>query len=330
MQHNRANHTMPLLSICIPTYNRANYLEKTIINIIEQEIFINSNYIEIVISDNCSTDNTKEIVLKYLRAFPNKIIYNRNDKNIYDANFEKVLLLGHGIFLKLHNDTLLFNNNMLERYLQFIVDNAANRPVLFFTNGSALTNKDYIYCNSLNLFIKYGLYYITWIGGFGIWQKDINILNKCRNYSKTHFLQVKVLMELVNDKNQAIINNEHFFNLQLIKNKSKYDIFDIFISNLFPIYREYVNNNTISKETFSYFKKHILFGFIIPSLLNFDNSTETSLKHNWKILFKEYKFCWYLYLSPIVLFVDYIYLKYKYLFSNLPQSIKIFLKVIFK
>ena len=49
---------MYLLSICIPTYNRENDL-KNMLNSIKS-----NNDIEIVICDDGSTDNTKELVKK--------------------------------------------------------------------------------------------------------------------------------------------------------------------------------------------------------------------------------------------------------------------------
>ncbi|MCX8512062.1 MAG: glycosyltransferase, partial [Chthoniobacteraceae bacterium] len=45
------------LSICIPTFNRSQYLRLTLESITNQELFQNSDEIEIVISDNCSSDD---------------------------------------------------------------------------------------------------------------------------------------------------------------------------------------------------------------------------------------------------------------------------------
>lgn len=59
----------PLLSICIPTYNRSTYLEEALCNIINDTSF--SDDIEIIISDNASTDNTQEIVSKYIKHYSN-------------------------------------------------------------------------------------------------------------------------------------------------------------------------------------------------------------------------------------------------------------------
>jgi len=51
----------PLVSIIIPTYNRANYLEKAIESVLKQTY----ENIEIIVSDNASTDNTMEVMQKY-------------------------------------------------------------------------------------------------------------------------------------------------------------------------------------------------------------------------------------------------------------------------
>ena len=53
----------PLLSICIPTYNRAEYLEGALKNIVTDSAF--DSRVEVIISDNASTDNTQEVGKKY-------------------------------------------------------------------------------------------------------------------------------------------------------------------------------------------------------------------------------------------------------------------------
>lgn len=55
---------LPLLSICIPTYNRAEYLRRTLDSIVSQEDF-DSNC-EIVTSDNSYTDNTEGVCRNYI------------------------------------------------------------------------------------------------------------------------------------------------------------------------------------------------------------------------------------------------------------------------
>jgi len=66
----------PKISIIIPTYNRANYVEQTIESALVQDY---ENY-EVIVSDNASTDNTTEVVEKYLDN--NNFRYYKNETNI--------------------------------------------------------------------------------------------------------------------------------------------------------------------------------------------------------------------------------------------------------
>ena len=61
-----------LLSICVPTYNRARELERLL-----KTIPIN-NKIEVIICDDGSTDNTKEIIDKYQKLHSIKYFYQVN------------------------------------------------------------------------------------------------------------------------------------------------------------------------------------------------------------------------------------------------------------
>ena len=110
----------PLLSICIPTYNRDEYLVKTIESIICQEEFKNKK-VEIVVSDNASVDDTERIVKRYESQHEN-IHYYRNDKNINNDNFPLVLSRGNGILRRLCNDTLCFKKGAL-KYICDIIEN---------------------------------------------------------------------------------------------------------------------------------------------------------------------------------------------------------------
>jgi len=92
--------TLPLITVAIPTYNRANgYLRKAI------ECALGQTYqnVEVVISDNCSSDNTEEIVKGY--ADP-RIRYFRQSTNIgANNNFNFCLSKAEGsYFLLLHDD----------------------------------------------------------------------------------------------------------------------------------------------------------------------------------------------------------------------------------
>ncbi|WP_114154238.1 glycosyltransferase family 2 protein [Chromobacterium haemolyticum] len=79
---------VPLLSICIPTYNRSAYLKETILSVIRQIDKLDVWMIEICISDNASTDGTDVLIKEIEKSTPVRIVYKRNEHNMgADANY---------------------------------------------------------------------------------------------------------------------------------------------------------------------------------------------------------------------------------------------------
>lgn len=77
-----------LLTIAIPTYNRAQNVYSTINSFAIQIEQHSLREVEVVISDNCSTDNTRDICANLATIYPNiQIKYFRNNLNIgFDGN----------------------------------------------------------------------------------------------------------------------------------------------------------------------------------------------------------------------------------------------------
>jgi glycosyltransferase involved in cell wall biosynthesis len=94
----------PKISIIIPTYNRANYLEQAIESALAQDY----PNLEVIVSDNASTDNTQEIVKKFIQDYRLKYVINkenigfllnwRNALNNYSAG-EWILILSDDDYL---------------------------------------------------------------------------------------------------------------------------------------------------------------------------------------------------------------------------------------
>ncbi len=94
-----------LLTIAIPTYNRAAYLERQLGRLREQ----NDDRIEILVSDNGSDDNTAEVVNQYGKHMDN-LCYLRNVENLgFDRNAMKLYLSAHSeyIWFVSDDDTIL-------------------------------------------------------------------------------------------------------------------------------------------------------------------------------------------------------------------------------
>ena len=256
----------PLLSICIPTYNRATLLEQTIKSIVTQKTFQETEDVEIIISDNCSNDATKNISLVYKEMFGEKIKYFRNDSNIYDFNFEKALSYGKGIFLKLNNDTLKHKEGSLDKIITTIEENKLRKNIIFFTNAN-LSHKEPYLCEDLNSFVDNVSYYSGWIGGYGIWKEDyIKIVdyNKCTHLQLT---QIDILFRLINSKRSVLVNNDKLFISIPPLTKGGYDLLKVFLDNYLFLLTEQVNNHTLLKKTFISEKRKLLLKFILPWLV---------------------------------------------------------------
>lgn len=69
---------MCAITIAIPTYNRKDYLKEAIESVLSQ----NCPGVELLISDNHSTDGTEELINKVIKEHPGRLIrYNRFDEN---------------------------------------------------------------------------------------------------------------------------------------------------------------------------------------------------------------------------------------------------------
>ena len=85
----------PLVSIVIATYNGSAYLEEQLESLLAQTY----PAIEIIASDDCSTDNTVDILLKYAATHNNfKIIKNKTNLG-YIKNFEQAMAAASGEYI---------------------------------------------------------------------------------------------------------------------------------------------------------------------------------------------------------------------------------------
>lgn len=97
----------PLWTVVIPVYNCAKYLEITLQGLMNQ--IMHSNLMEIIVVDDCSTDNPEEVVKRLGNGSVN---YYRQSKNVgHTANFEKCLELSRGKYIHLlHGDDCVLPN----------------------------------------------------------------------------------------------------------------------------------------------------------------------------------------------------------------------------
>ena len=126
---------MTKVSIQMCTYNRAQFIEKAIKSVLSQTF----KDWELIILDDASTDNTEEIIQKYLQD--ERIKYFKNEQNLgITKNRNKSLSLSNGEYVAvLDSDDYWIDNNKLQDQVDFL-DN--NKDHVLVGTDAIIVNKD--------------------------------------------------------------------------------------------------------------------------------------------------------------------------------------------
>ena len=111
-----------IVSIFMLTYNHEKYIAKALDSILKQKV--NFPY-EIVLGEDCSTDNTREIVLNYAKQYPDKfklILHETNRGAMYNQN--EVFANCTGKYIAIcEGDDYWTDLNKLQKQVDFLEDN---------------------------------------------------------------------------------------------------------------------------------------------------------------------------------------------------------------
>ena len=127
----------PLLSIVLPTYNRAPFLDHCLgIHI----PLIKEHNIEIFVSDNGSTDATAEVVEKYRKIYP-LIRYHRNETNLgADKNFQIALGYPETAYVWLLGDTYRIPESGIDYLLNLLKSDGKSYDLVAFNVGDRVVD----------------------------------------------------------------------------------------------------------------------------------------------------------------------------------------------
>lgn len=110
---------LPIVSIALCTYNGAKFLEEQLDSLVVQTY----KNIEVVVVDDCSTDNTYNILMEYAARYPNFSVY-RNEQNVgFLRNFEKALTYCNGEFIALCDQDDIWYPEKIELQMAAIGNN---------------------------------------------------------------------------------------------------------------------------------------------------------------------------------------------------------------
>ncbi len=189
-----------LISITIPTYNRAPFLDACL----EHHIpLARKHNVKIFISDNASDDNTEEVVKRRCAEY-SLIFYTRNQVNIGpDANFEQALKLADTEYVWLLGDTYKIPEKGLNYLVNLLTSCSVTYDLIVFNWKNRV--KDTIsqdYSNPNKILSDIG-WHMTCLSTLVY---RANMLRECnfKRYWDTNFIQTGIIFDYISSHDHLI------------------------------------------------------------------------------------------------------------------------------
>jgi len=210
-----------ILSICIPTYNRANNLREAIESIFSNISIENENKIEICISDNCSTDDTSKVLRDLQSKSKVKFVFSQNKTNLgADLNYLNVVNLANGIYCWFLGSDDLMNGNKINTLIDILengkydilVSDREEYNYNFtmrigksnnFKKDNLEFNNSYMYFRNVNRLLGLFSFISSIVFKRDLWDKQ----NNKEKYVGTLYSHVYILMKMLKDNKTIKIMN---------------------------------------------------------------------------------------------------------------------------
>jgi glycosyltransferase involved in cell wall biosynthesis len=134
--------SQPLVSICIPCYNAGKFVGDTLRSVLEQT-YCN---MEIIVCDDCSTDNTLQVVKSFTDS---RVTVYVNEHNLgCSSNYNRALSYAKGEYVKLLCADDLITSDCIEKQVRAFEENKGKNIVM------VTASKNVINENGKRLFTK--------------------------------------------------------------------------------------------------------------------------------------------------------------------------------
>jgi len=284
-----------LLTIAIPTYNRARFLNKCLESIYEQLGDL-GNIGEIIISDNCSTDNTKEIIdLWVKKQMP--IQYFRNEINAgADYNFVHCFHLSRGKYIWLIGDDDFILPGGIKKVKE-VLQKDYEFGLLHINSKQQCLNRIELYTDS-DLFVKSVNYWITFISENIVNRSYIECISFNR-YIGSFLIQIVLYLTAAVNSKCNVVMYDRIICGGTDANNGGYSPLRVFVQNYIQINSEFEQQRKLKKSTIHFLKRKV-FKVAIDSYMQmhfYDRKNVRFKKDNdFRIIFKYYKYNYYFYI----------------------------------
>lgn len=264
--------------------------------------------VEVIISDNCSSDETEQIGKEYASRHAN-IFYFRNAENVCDSNFSLAMDRSTGYYAKLMNDNYIFTEDGLGFLKINVRKYISEKPALFFVGTNIFNYRKDGDCilEKFEDFVIHLSYYVTAIHCFGAWREDWDQVVERTKYTKLKLNQDDWAYQIMFKKGSGILCvGKYAESIELeMQVRQGYNWFEVHVDNYYTILKPYINMGLVSSKAELIEKRTCLLGLRDPIvtkyLYNILPGWKFDMSGGTKILWRNFKKIPFFYLMMITL-----------------------------
>lgn len=289
------------LSICIPTYNRSKFLEECLSSVLVS-IAGHEREVEVLISDNSSTDNTGDVVRAFQETYP-RIRYHRNARNIgAERNFRLLATLAKGDYIWIFGDDDKMEEHAVARVFESIragynltICNYSIGVEQLVNRSRIPVSRDQTFDDPNDLMKRFGLH-LGYISSIVI-KKDLFLKLPAEEYEAFAEYGFTFLFAVyngvANGKCKAEFISEPLFRNRQ-KNSGDYDWYKYFVTGSSLIFDE-LSRKGYARSAVRLAKQRVFTDFVAPNVVGLKiRMNGQGNGHVLKILLKYYKQHWQL------------------------------------
>lgn len=272
----------PIISFCIPTYNREKYLTKSIDAIVSQLTDKIKNQIELVVSDNASTDSTRKLVENYIFSRPDQNIrLVSNHINVgMDGNFLNCFKSAKGKFVCLVSDDDFLLPGSVENILK-ILSSYPDIGGIFLNSFEMKGGAEEIegLCHDPNESLQRISSRIFHLGGL-LFKREIFFQKEYEQLDGCIIVQSYVFLDVLMDKKGIYFPSKRFFEITENNSSGGYSFFSVFVTSYCNL-MDYALKIGFLPDAVNKVKLQHLKHFLIPFIVDFrlNNSHINVTKH---------------------------------------------------
>lgn len=291
----------PLLSICVPTYNRGRFLKGCLDRIIGQiQKLPDPTKVELFISNNASPDNTDEIIQGAMKSGV-PITYNKNETNIgADRNFLICFKQATGKYVWLIGDDDYIVDGSIERILNILEGPEIGMIHLKppFASPKGIVSYENVYD-----FIGEASIFLTFITASVINRSFVEQVN-LEKYIGSYFLHLPlVLTAALGSNRNVVVHAQTYEGSRDWANNGGYNYFRVFGVNYPKILKQFLYSTpegrlTYEKEKKSMYQNHI-HGHAFKFLVLRQDKGNYDITGGWSILLRNFGLKRYFYTAMV-------------------------------